>query len=178
VKLIPTSLNGCFHLQPQTLRDKRGCFTKTFHKDIFTKLGLETSFSEDDFSISRKGVLRGLHFQIPPHEYVKLVYCIEGSVFDAVVDLRKNSTTYGKYETFELSAEKQNMLYIPPGLAHGFYVLSEKAIMIYKLSTIYAPKHDMGILWNSVGIPWPDDNPIISERDRSFPVFQYFNNPF
>ena len=99
-------------------------------------------------------------------------------MFDAVVDLRKNSETYGKYETFELDAKKGIVLYMPPGMAHGFYVLSERAIMVYKASTVYSPEHDTGILWNSIGILWPDDNPIISERDSQFIEFRQLKSPF
>jgi len=176
--LLPTSIEGCSVIHTKMIIDRRGSFVKTFHKNVFSGLGLETSFSEEFYSVSKRGVLRGLHFQVPPQECVKLVYCVEGCVFDAVVDLRKNSRTYGKYEVFELDAEKANMLYIPPGLAHGFYVLSEQAIMVYKVSTVYSPEHDTGILWNSVGIPWPDNTPIISERDNRFIEFKQFKSPF
>jgi len=176
--IINTKIPGCFELQPQIFEDKRGRFVKTFHKDIFLELGFETSFSEDYYSISEKGVLRGLHFQIPPYEHTKLVYCVEGRVFDGVLDLRRNSPTYRKYDTFELEADKANMLYIPPGLAHGILILSEWAIMIYKVSTVYSPEHDTGILWNSTGIPWPDKNPIVSNRDQGFQMFDDFKSPF
>lgn len=172
--LIP----GCYEIKPEIIDDDRGQFVKIFHKDFYVQNHLENNYSEEYYSISNRGVLRGLHFQIPPHEHVKLVYCVEGCVFDAVVDLRKNSTTYGKYETFELSSKKANMLYIPPGLAHGFYVLSERAIMVYKISTVYSPKHDTGILWNSANIPWPDKNPVISKRDSQFIEFDQFQSPF
>ena len=176
--LIPTAIEGCFVIQLKTTSDKRGCFVKTFHKNVFSELGLETSFSEDYYSISKKSVLRGLHFQLPPHEHAKLIYCISGCIFDTVLDLRKNSSKYGEYDTFELSLDKANMLYIPPGLAHGFYVLSERATVVYKVSTVYSPKYDTGILWNSTGIPWPDKNPIISKRDSQFLKFEQFKSPF
>ena len=178
MKIVHNAIGGCYSIYPEIGKDKRGRFVKTFHKDIFAGLGLETSFSEDYYSASKKGVLRGLHFQIPPREYSKLVYCAEGCVFDAVVDLRKNSETYGKYETFELDAKKGIVLYMPPGMAHGFYVLSERAIMVYKASTAYSPEHDTGILWNSIGVLWPDDNPIISERDSQFIEFRQLKSPF
>lgn len=173
-----TSIVGCYVIQPKLVHDERGRFVKTFRKDIFSQQSVETIFFEDVYSISKKGVLRGLHFQIPPYETVRLAYCIDGSVFDAVVDLRKQSPTYGQYETFELSADNGNMLYIPIGLAHGFYVLSERAIMGYKISSPYSFEHDAGIVWNSVGIPWPVDNPIMSSRDRKFLDFDEFNSPF
>ena len=176
--LIPTSLESCFSIHPKILEDGRGRFVKTFHKEIFLELGLQTFFPEEYYSVSSKGVLRGLHFQLPPQECAKLVYCVQGCVFDAVLDLRRSLPTFGEYYTLELDADKANMLYIPPGLAHGFYVLSERATMVYKVSTVYSPKHDTGILWNSVEIPWPDKNPIISARDSKFIEFDQFQSPF
>ena len=121
-----------------------------------------------------------MHFQIPPHQHTKLVYCLWGRVIDAVVDLRVGSLTYGQYETFELSQENARAIYIPAGFAHGFYVTSEKAIMVYNLSSVYAPDHDRGIRWDSVGISWPifEANPILSERDRAFLSFSEFESPF
>ena len=176
--IIETVIPGCFEILPAIINDERGRFIKIFHRDFYIENKLEHKYSEEYYSISRRGVLRGLHFQIPPNEHTKLVYCVEGCVFDAVVDLRKNSPTYEKYETFELIAEKANMLYIPQGLAHGFYVLSEQATMVYKVSTVYSTENDTGILWNSVGIPWPDKNPIISKRDSKFIEFDKFKSPF
>jgi dTDP-4-dehydrorhamnose 3,5-epimerase len=115
---------------------------------------------------------------LPPKEHTKIVYCVQGSVQDVVVDLRIQSPTYGKFEVFSLSAEKANMVYIPIGLAHGFEVLSETAIMMYKVSSVYSPEHDTGILWNSVNIPWQTRNPIISQRDQSFIEFPNFRSLF
>jgi len=178
IDIKQTKILGCFEILPKIFRDERGFFVKTFHQDVFKKNGLETNFSEEYYSFSYKRVLRGLHFQLPPMDHAKLVYCILGKVFDAVVDLRIGSPTYGKFETFELSSDKANMIYIPKGLAHGFYVLSENAIMMYKVTTIYSPEHDTGILWNSVGIPWPDEKPIISQRDSQFISFADFKSPF
>lgn len=177
-EIIKTTIPGCFEIRPAVIEDERGRFIKILHRDFYIRNKMEYNYPEEYYTISRQGVLRGLHFQIPPHEHVKLVYCIVGCAFDAVVDLRKNSPTYGKYETFELEADKENILYIPSGLAHGFYVLSERAIMVYKVSTVYSPEHDTGILWNSVGIPWPDKNPILSERDSQFLTLKLFKSPF
>jgi len=172
------SVVGCYEILPNVYRDERGVFVKTFHKQTFEVFGLDTTFDECFYSSSKKGVLRGMHFQTPPHEYAKLVYCVEGKVFDAVFDLRKTSATYGKYEIVELDSSKANMLYIPPGLAHGFYTLTERSIMVYKVSAMYSFEHDTGLLWNSLGIPWPDENPIMSDRDRQFLPFHQFHNPF
>jgi len=173
------AIPGCFELAPRKMEDVRGCFVKTFHHAAFEAQGLETDWREEYYSVSHKGVLRGLHFQLPPHDHAKLVYCVSGAVFDAVLDMRIGSPAYGRYATLELSAAKANMLYIPKGLAHGFYTLSEDAIMMYKVSTVYAPAADAGVLWNSAGIPWPEKAPVISERDSSFPLFAEFAaNPF
>lgn len=176
-KLV-TPIKGCYELQPILRKDLRGSFVKTFHQDIFNKLNLETNFTEEYYSVSKKHVLRGLHFQTPPMEHKKLVYCSSGEVIDVVVDLRKSSPTYKKYQMFNLNSEKANMLYIPEGLAHGFYVLSEIAIMMYKVSSVYSPENDGGIRWNSAGISWPDKNPIISERDKNFVSLEEFRSPF
>ena len=178
IEIRQTEILGCFEIIPKVLKDERGTFVKTFHQDIFKANGLETHFAEEYYSFSHKRVLRGLHFQLPPMDHVKLVYCIFGKVLDAVVDLRVGSPTYGKFEIFELSSEKANMIYIPKGLAHGFYVESENAIMMYKVTTVYSPEHDTGILWNSVDIPWPDEKPIISQRDSQFQTFADFQSPF
>ena len=175
---IETSLSGCFEIQPAVRGDSRGTFIKTFHADAFQELGLETNFVESLCTTSKKNVLRGLHFQTPPVDHVKLVYCAEGKVMDVVVDLRKTSATFGKHEIFYLDSEKGNMVYIPKGLAHGFLTLSEKAVMIYNLTTVYSPEHDKGILWNSCGIDWKCDSPILSERDKKHLAFAEFDSPF
>lgn len=173
-----TAIAGCFELIPNMIGDHRGSFTKTFHAETFSKNGLCTDWREEYFSVSKQGVLRGLHFQTPPHEHTKLVYCVEGTVLDAVVDLRQDSPSYKKHHILELSADTANMLYIPSGLAHGFYVLSDSATMMYKVSTVYSPQHDTGILWNSAGIAWPDETPIVSERDAGLPALCDLQSPF
>lgn len=173
-----TTIPGCFNIFPDVRRDERGSFVKTFHKELFVERELEHAFAEEYYSVSRQGVLRGLHFQLPPHQHAKLVYCIDGQVMDAVVDLRRGSPSYGQHAVFDLNAEAANVLYIPPGLAHGFYTLSEQATLIYKVTTVYAPESDAGILWNSAGIPWPDEKPLLSPRDQSFPWLDRFDSPF
>ena len=178
MRFVETPILGCFNIFPDERRDERGSFVKTLHKDLFIEHGLEHAFAEEYYSVSRQGVLRGLHFQLPPHQHAKLVYCIDGQVMDVVIDLRRDSPTYGQHAVFDLSAEEANILYIPQGLAHGFYTLSERATLIYKVTTVYAPESDAGILWNSAGIPWPDKNPLLSPRDRSFPMLADFDSPF
>lgn len=178
MEIKKTKIAGCYEILPKVLRDERGHFVKTFHEDIFRESGLEPHFAEEYYSMSHKGVLRGLHFQLPPMDHVKMVYCVAGQVLDAVVDLRVGSPTYGQHEIFEMSSEKANMVYIPRGLAHGFYVLSDSAVMLYKVTSVYSSEHDAGILWNSVGIQWPDQAPIISKRDSGFPSLVNFVSPF
>jgi len=178
IKIQETNLQGCFELQPKRLEDERGCFIKTFHVPTFKDLGLCTEFNEEYYSVSTKGVIRGMHFQLPPDDHVKLVYCTVGKVLDVVLDIRKGSPTYGKCEHFELNADKANMVYIPKGMAHGFCVLSDSATMLYKVSTVYSPKCDAGIRWDSIGFDWGQDAPTVSERDSNLQGMSEFDSPF
>jgi len=173
-----TEIPGCYELQPKKMTDLRGSFVKTFHKSTFFKYGFETNWAEEYYSLSRQGILRGMHFQLPPHDHEKIVYCPMGEVLDVVLDLRISSPAFGRHIMLRLSAEKANMIYIPRGCAHGFYTLSEQATMMYKVSTEYVSEADTGILWNSFGASWPDDLPLISDRDKSFAPFYQFNSPF
>ena len=173
-----TPIPGCFEIIPKIRKDSRGMFIKIFHAPEFKELGLTAVFREEYYSVSRKGVLRGLHFQDPPAALSKMVFCVEGDILDAVVDLRKSSRTYGKAFTIKLSTRAANMLYIPQGCAHGFYALSKKVVMLYKTSKVYSPEHDSGILWNSAGIKWPCKRPILSPRDAAFPGLSDFKSPF
>lgn len=173
-----TQFPGCYELIPQIQRDQRGCFVKTFNYDFYREHNLSMTSGEEYYSTSRQGVLRGLHFQLPPVEHLKTVYCVLGEVMDVVVDLRVGSPAYGQYAIFNLTHSKANMLYIPAGLAHGFYVLSTVAILMYKVTTVFAPEKDAGIRWNSLGIPWPDHDPIVSVRDQGLVEFRNFRSPF
>jgi dTDP-4-dehydrorhamnose 3,5-epimerase len=119
-----------------------------------------------------------MHFQVPPHDHVKVVYCVQGQVFDVLVDLRLGSPTYGQSTSVILDAEKGNYLYIPNGLAHGFCTVSETATLVYKVTTVHVPGSDSGIAWNSLGVEWPVNHPILSERDRSFVALRHFQSPF
>lgn len=178
ITMQTTSLPGCYELLPRVASDPRGRFVKTFHRDWFQDLGLQSDFVEQYYSVSCHRVLRGLHFQLPPHDQAKLVYCVSGCVMDVVVDLRRFSPSYGCFVCFELSAERSNMVYLDAGLAHGFYTLTETAALVYNVTSVYAPTHDAGIHWDSVGVPWPDDAPVLSDRDRSFPTLAEFDSPF
>ena len=178
MKIIKTDIPGCFIIEPLIIHDDRGSFIKTFHINDFEENGLVTDWIEHFYSVSKKNVLRGLHFQLPPHDHTKLVYCNYGKIFDVVVDLRKGSSTYGHHIIVLLDADKASMIYIPRGLAHGFYTLSEKAITLYKVNTIHAPDYDAGIHWNSAGICWPANKPIVSKRDDALPKMKEFDSPF
>jgi dTDP-4-dehydrorhamnose 3,5-epimerase len=142
----------------------------------------ETEFIQDNESKSSKGVLRGLHFQLPPYQQAKLVRVIEGEVLDVAVDLRKDSKTYGQHYSILLSGENKKQFFVPRGFAHGFVVLSETAIFSYKVDNLYAPTHDSGILWNdeTLNIDWNIDSALIqlSEKDKNLSSFKDFNSPF
>ena len=173
-----TNLYGCYCITPEILRDDRGTFVKTFHHDLFVEKKLAVDFREEYFTYSIKNVLRGMHFQVPPQDHEKLVYCILGSALDAVVDLRQNSPTFGRSVSIELSDKNSRIIYIPKGMAHGFYVTGDNALMVYKVTTMYDPACDAGVRWDSCGISWPSKNPILSKRDQLFPSLDNFNNPF
>ena len=173
-----TELTDCFELRTIQHRDRRGTFVKTYQKEIYVQLGLQTDFKEDFYSISKKNVIRGMHFQLPPFDQEKLVYCVQGLAIDVVTDLRKGSPTFGKSIQRELSVDLGNSIYIPKGFAHGFCALVEGTIIAYKVSTSHHPEADSGIHWNSIGVKWPVDNPILSSRDSSFVSFCEFVSPF
>lgn len=178
MRFDPCSIPGCRVMTPAVLRDARGSFVKTFHRGAFNEAGLDPAHVEEYFTWSRRDVLRGLHLQVPPQDYVKLVCCVAGEVLDAIVDLRVGSPTYGKHETFVLNGVDLKTLYLPPGIAHGFLVRSEEALMHYTVSATHAPECDTGILWSSAGIAWPTSAPMISDRDRRLPPLAGFASPF
>ena len=174
----PIDIPGCYELQPKVQKDSRGKFVKVFHRGEFEKNNFEVSFIEEYYSYSKRGVIRGMHFQLPPCDHVKLIYCPFGEVFDVVVDLRLGSPTYGQSRHINLSAKAANYIYIPRGVAHGFCVKSDLAILVYKVSTIYSQEHDSGLLWSSIEVDWPTKTPIISERDQKLPSLLDFKSPF
>jgi len=178
VNITKSKLDGVVLISPIVFNDERGKFVKTYREDLFVSLGLSDEFKEEFFTISKNRVLRGLHFQTPPFDHSKIVYCPKGEAMDVVVDLRKNSPTYGEFDVFHLNNMCNNILYIPKGFAHGFYAISDEVIMMYKVSSVHSQENDSGILWNSLPIPWPDDNPIISQRDKNLLPFNLFLSPF
>jgi len=175
---VRLGIPGVVELRPKVFRDDRGSFTKVFQKPWLEELGLETGFVEEYYSVSRRGVIRGMHFQVPPMDHAKLVYCVAGEVQDVVVDLRTGSPTYGQAVELQLSREKGNAIYIPRGMAHGFCALSDEATLVYKVSSVHSPAHDQGILWNSVNVVWRSDRPVLSARDQGFARLDEFRSPF
>jgi dTDP-4-dehydrorhamnose 3,5-epimerase len=168
VKRIETELEGVCILEPEVHGDDRGCFFEAYNKRVVETLGLIPEFVQDNESSSRRGVLRGLHYQVG-NPQAKLVRVVSGEVFDVAVDIRVGSPTFAKWTGTTLSDENKRMLYIPEGFAHGFYVLSESAVSIYKCSDYYSPASERGIIWNDldIGIDWHlmGDGPILSDRD-------------
>lgn len=160
--------------------DERGFFLESFKESEFASNGIKTTFVQDNFSHSVKGVLRGLHYQKNPKAQAKLVIALRGEIFDVTVDIRKDSPTYGKWVGEILSENNHNSLYIPEGFAHGFCVLSEEADVLYKVSQEYSPEHEKGIIWNDpeVNITWPIDKPILQEKDSKLPVLKNADNNF
>lgn len=177
-EIIQTKIPGCLIIRSNKIRDSRGYFQKVFNEPFFSKSGIDMEIAEQYFSISNKGVIRGLHFQLPKMDHQKMVYCLTGKIMDVVVDLRVGSPTYGKYEIFHLNENNADIIFIPKGLAHGFYSFCDNSIMVYNVSTVYSKEHDAGILWSSLDIPWSVESAVISERDKSFVKFADFKSPF
>ena len=173
MKKIPTKLNGCWILEPTTHGDDRGFFVESWNRETFKRLDLDVDFVQDNHSRSRRGVLRGIHYQINRPQG-KLVRVTRGSVFDVAVDIRKESPTFGMWNGVELSEDNRRMLWVPPGFAHGFLVLSEQADFQYKCTESYSPEDERGIRWDDedLGIIWPietGNSPILSEKDLGLP---------
>ena len=182
---IQTKIKDLYIIEPTVFGDIRGYFMESYSKRDFVEAGLSMEFVQDNESKSKKGVLRGLHFQTK-HTQGKLVRVVEGEVFDVVVDLRDSSPTFGLWEGVLLTAENKKQFYIPEGFAHGFLVVSEEAVFQYKCTDYYAPEYDGGILWNDpeIGIEWPlqgIEEVLLSEKDKkqqTFKAFQDKENPF
>ena len=159
-------------VSPKVFNDDRGFFLEGYKKSEFIKNGIDVEFNQDNHSKSTKGVLRGLHYQLPPKGQAKLIRCIKGKIFDVAVDIRKNSATFGRWVGEILSEDNKNMLFIPEGFAHGFIVLSSEAELLYKASNEYSKEHDRGILWNDpdINIDWGINYmPVLSDKDKNQP---------
>lgn len=181
-KFIETKIRDLYIIEPKVFGDERGYFLETYNENSFREAGLKMRFVQDNESKSKKGVLRGLHFQTQ-NTQGKLVRVTEGKVFDVAVDLRKGSPTYGKWEGVILSAENKKQFYVPEGFAHGFLVLSDYATFNYKCTDFYAPQYDSGLLWNDkdVNIKWPldeIDEVILSDKDKVQKTLKELDIPF
>lgn len=163
-------LPGVLLIRPKLWKDDRGLFAETFHQEAFTAAGITDLFVQDNFSFSRKNVLRGLHFQTKPHAQAKLVRCVFGEIYDVVADHNPDSPTFGKSVMVTLSGDTQSMLYVPIGYVHGFCVLSNEALVEYKVSDYYHPECASGVRYDDplLNIAWPVSHPILSEQDKSW----------
>ncbi len=183
MEVIKTAIKDVLIIEPKIFGDERGYFFESFNaKEFSEKTGLNVNFVQDNESLSRYGVLRGLHFQMPPYSQSKLVRVVKGRVLDVVVDIRKGSPTYGKYEMCELTEENHRQFFIPKGMAHGFAVLSELALFQYKCDDFYHPEAEGAIAWNDtdIAIPWPIplEDTILSEKDKHHPFLKDLDSPF
>ena len=172
MKVNKAPLDGVLIIEPEVFKDPRGIFYEVYSAKKYEEHGIPAHFVQDNHSVSEKGVLRGLHYQINPGQ-AKLVRVTRGEVFDVVLDIRKESPTYGKWWSLHLSETNKLQLYVPEGFAHGFCVLSESVEFLYKCSNYYSPEDERGIMWNDpdLAIEWPIENPIISEKDNVYPRF-------
>jgi dTDP-4-dehydrorhamnose 3,5-epimerase len=170
MKLVETPLPGVFVLEPKVFGDERGFFVETYSERIFKEKGLVTNWKQDNWSLSQKGVLRGLHMQKAPHAQTKLVRVLRGSVFDVAVDVRPESPTFGRWHGVELSAANKLALYIPAGFAHGFQALEDDTHFVYKCDDVYHPEAEMGYMWDDprFGIRWPLASPVLSAKDTKY----------
>lgn len=176
-----TKFKDALIIQPEVFGDRRGFFLESFSEQWFAEKEIDIHFVQDNHSKSEKrGVLRGLHFQKPPHQQSKLVRVTAGSVYDVIVDIRKGSPTYGQWEGFELSAKNFTMLLVPRGFAHGFVTLENDTEFCYKVDNYYALESDSGIIWNdpTLNIDWPITDAVLSEKDKELGTFDNLESPF
>ena len=170
-KFTGTEIPGIVVIEPVVYRDSRGFFMETYKASEFSGAGISYEFVQDNHSMSDRGVLRGLHYQIEPAQQGKLIRVVSGSIFDVALDIRRGSPTFGRYLAFRLTAEEKKMVWIPPGFAHGFLSLEDGTELLYKATSEYNASLERGILWNDpdLKIDWPSNNPIVSEKDSEHP---------
>lgn len=182
MEIIKTPIEGLLVIEPRVFNDARGYFCETYNQARYQEAGIDAVFVQDNQSCSSYGVVRGLHFQRPPYTQAKLVSCTQGRVLDVAVDLRKDSPTYGQWHAVELSEENHRQYFIPKGFAHGFSVLSEKAVFTYKCDNLYHPESEGGLLLSDpdLAIEWqvPAEARIISDKDTKHPLLRDLDNPF
>ena len=173
MKVTPTNLPEVLLIEPKIFPDARGHFLETYQADRYRDCGVPSGFVQDNLSYSLKGVLRGLHYQLGRPQG-KLIWVVQGRIFDVVVDIRKSSPRFGRWLSLELDGDSYRQLFVPEGFAHGFCVLSAEAVVIYKCTDYYAPAEERGIIWNDpgLGIDWPVQDPILSPRDLDYPTLQ------
>jgi len=179
MKIMPTRLPDVLLIEPTVFSDSRGHFFEAYHQEKFREAGVSETFVQDNESYSVQGTLRGLHYQRPPNAQGKLIRVLEGEIFDVCVDIRKESATYGQWVGDTLSQDNKKMLYVPPGFAHGFYVKSDFARILYKCTSLYDPASEGAILWSDpeIGIDWPilsGTEPVLSEKDAGAAGFGDF----
>jgi dTDP-4-dehydrorhamnose 3,5-epimerase len=178
LQLNETALPGVYALKLPRFTDQRGSFVKLVHEDMFKAAGLRVDFAEQFVTVSKSNVVRGMHFQLPPHDHVKLVSCVYGRILDVVLDLRRGLPSFGHCISLSLDADAGSAVYIPPGCAHGFLAQSPEAVTHYNVTSMHVPAYDAGVHWRSIGFEWPVDDPVISARDQALPAFASFNSPF
>ncbi|MEO8885958.1 MAG: dTDP-4-dehydrorhamnose 3,5-epimerase [Mucilaginibacter sp.] len=182
MKITKTSLKDLLIIEPRIFNDGRGYFFESYNKAKFAQAGIDIDFVQDNQSFSQKGTLRGLHAQKAPFAQTKLVRVIQGRVLDVAIDIRKNSPTYGKYETIELSAENQHQFLVPQGFLHGFATLEDDTIFAYKVNNYYDKESEVGVIWNDpdLAINWGLDDAeiLLSPKDEVLPLFKDFDSPF
>ena len=174
MRFVPNELNGAYIIELEPILDERGFFARTFCEKEFRQKGLISHFIQCNIAWSKTaGILRGMHYQIAPHAEVKVVRCTRGAIYDVIIDLRPNSPTYCKWAAVELTPRCNKMLYVPEGFAHGYQTMEPDTEVSYWMSNFYHPASQHGIRWDdpSFDIDWPISNPILSEKDRSYPVF-------
>lgn len=180
MEFIKTTIEGPLIITPKVFGDSRGCFFESFSRQLFEQNGVVADFVQDNQSVSKKGVVRGLHLQAPPYAQAKLVRVVHGAALDVAVDIRKASPTYGQYVSVRLDTVQNNMFWIPEGFAHGFVALEDDTVFVYKTSNYYNKESEMAILWNdpALNINWNIQHAIVSEKDRNNPLFKDFISPF
>jgi dTDP-4-dehydrorhamnose 3,5-epimerase len=178
MKIIETKINGVYILEPEAFKDERGYLVKPFSKNIFTENNLTSNFEENYYSVSNKNVIRGMHFQMNEYDHAKVVYVTRGSILDVVLDLRKNSPTYGEYFTVELSSNNHKVVYMPKGCAHGFLSLEDNSCTVYLQEKARNTEFEGGIHFDSFGMDWNITNPIVSKRDQELQKLDDFDSPF
>ncbi len=173
-------IDGPLVITPKVFKDPRGYFMESYNKQSYSNIGIDEDYVQDNQSLSEKGILRGLHFQAPPFDQGKLVRVIKGAVLDVIVDIRKNSPTYGKHYAIELTEENFKTFWVPSGFAHGFTTLADQTIFSYKCTNYYNQASEGGLMWNDpdLGIDWGIQNPILSDKDTKNALFKDFISPF